>query len=86
MQRMVNQFTNSARVDNNNNNNNNNNYNNYNNYNNNNINNNNNNNNDCISSISTKVALRLEMIQENRCTNKNKKTKYFITKTFLKTT
>ena len=81
MQRMVNQFTNSARVDNNNNNNNNN-----NNYNNNNINNNNNNNNDCISSISTKVALRLEMIQENRCTNKNKKTKYFITKTFLKTT
>ena len=80
---MVNQFTNSARVDNNNNNNNNN---NYNNYNNNNINNNNNNNNDCISSISTKVALRLEMIQENRCTNKNKKTKYFITKTFLKTT
>ena len=80
MQRMVNQFTNSARVDNNNNNN----YNN--NYNNNNINNNNNNNNDCISSISTKVALRLEMIQENRCTNKNKKTKYFITKTFLKTT
>ena len=78
MQRMVNQFTNSARVDNNNNNN-------YNNYNNNNIN-NNNNNNDCISSISTKVALRLEMIQENRCTNKNKKTKYFITKTFLKTT
>ena len=81
---MVNQFTNSARVDNNNNNNNN--YNNYNNYNNNNINNNNNNNNDCISSISTKVALRLEMIQENRCTNKNKKTKYFITKTFLKTT
>ena len=84
MQRMVNQFTNSARVDNNNNNNNNN---NYNNYNNNNINNNNNNNNnDCISSISTKVALRLEMIQENRCTNKNKKTKYFITKTFLKTT
>ena len=68
---MVNQFTNSARVDNNNNNNN--------------IN-NNNNNNDCISSISTKVALRLEMIQENRCTNKNKKTKYFITKTFLKTT
>ena len=79
---MVNQFTNSARVDNNNNNNNNN----YNNYNNNNINNNNNNNNDCISSISTKVALRLEMIQENRCTNKNKKTKYFITKTFLKTT
>ena len=78
---MVNQFTNSARVDNNNNNNNNN----YNNYNNNNIN-NNNNNNDCISSISTKVALRLEMIQENRCTNKNKKTKYFITKTFLKTT
>ena len=78
MQRMVNQFTNSARVDNNNNNNNNN-------YNNNNIN-NNNNNNDCISSISTKVALRLEMIQENRCTNKNKKTKYFITKTFLKTT
>ena len=71
MQRMVNQFTNSARVDNNNNNNN--------------IN-NNNNNNDCISSISTKVALRLEMIQENRCTNKNKKTKYFITKTFLKTT
>ena len=81
MQRMVNQFTNSARVDNNNNNNNNN------NYNNNNINNNNNNNNnDCISSISTKVALRLEMIQENRCTNKNKKTKYFITKTFLKTT
>ena len=85
MQRMVNQFTNSARVDNNNNNNNNN--NNYNNYNNNNINNNNNNNNnDCISSISTKVALRLEMIQENRCTNKNKKTKYFITKTFLKTT
>ena len=77
---MVNQFTNSARVDNNNNNN----YNN--NYNNNNINNNNNNNNDCISSISTKVALRLEMIQENRCTNKNKKTKYFITKTFLKTT
>ena len=81
MQRMVNQFTNSARVDNNNNNNNNN----YNNYNNNNIN-NNNNNNDCISSISTKVALRLEMIQENRCTNKNKKTKYFITKTFLKTT
>ena len=84
MQRMVNQFTNSARVDNNNNNNNNN--NNYNNYNYNNINNNNNNNNDCISSISTKVALRLEMIQENRCTNKNKKTKYFITKTFLKTT
>ena len=84
MQRVVNQFTNSARVDNNNNNNNNN--NNYNNYNNNNINNNNNNNNDCISSISTKVALRLEMIQENRCTNKNKKTKYFITKTFLKTT
>ena len=83
MQRMVNQFTNSARVDNNNNNNNNN---NYTNYNNNNINNNNNNNNDCISSISTKVALRLEMIQENRCTNKNKKTKYFITKTFLKTT
>ena len=83
MQRMVNQFTNSARVDNNNNNNNNN---NYNNYNNNNINNNNNNNNDCISNISTKVALRLEMIQENRCTNKNKKTKYFITKTFLKTT
>ena len=83
MQRMVNQFTNSARVDNNNNNNNNN---NYNNYNNNNINNNNNNNNDCISSISTKVALCLEMIQENRCTNKNKKTKYFITKTFLKTT
>ena len=82
---MVNQFTNSARVDNNNNNNNNN-YNNYNNYNNNNINNNNNNNNDCISSISTEVALRLEMIQENRCTNKNKKTKYFITKTFLKTT
>ena len=82
MQRMVNQFTNSARVDNNNNNNNNN--NNYNNYNNNNIN-NNNNNNDCISSFSTKVALRLEMIQENRCTNKNKKTKYFITKTFLKT-
>ena len=82
MQRMVNQFTNSARVDNNNNNNNN-----YNNYNNNNINNNNNNNNnDCISSISTKVALRLEMIQENRCSNKNKKTKYFITKTFLKTT
>ena len=82
MQRMVNQFTNSARVDNNNNNNN---YNN--NYNNNNVNNNNNNNNnDCISSISTKVALRLEMIQENRCTNKNKKTKYFITKTFLKTT
>ena len=80
MQRMVNQFTNSARVHNNNNNN----YNN--NYNNNNINNNNNNNNDCISSISTKVALRLEMIQENRCTNKNKKTKYFITKTFLKTT
>ena len=81
---MVNQFTNSARVDNNNNNNNNN----YNNYNNNNINNNNNNNNnnDCISSISTKLALRLEMIQENRCTNKNKKTKYFITKTFLKTT
>ena len=49
-------------------------------------NNNNNNNNDCISSISTKVALRLEMIQENRCTNKKKKTKYFITKTFLKTT
>ena len=85
MQRMVNQFTNSARVDNNNNNNNNNNYNNYNNNNINN-NNNNNNNNDCISSISTKVALRLEMIQENRCTNKNKKTKYFITKTFLKTT
>ena len=83
MQRMVNQCTNSARVDNNNNNNNN--YYNYNNYNNNNIN-NNNNNNDCISSISTKVALRLEMIQENRCTNKNKKTKYFITKTFLKTT
>ena len=82
MQRMVNQFTNSARVDNNNNNNN------YNNYNNNNINNNNNNNNnnDCISNISTKVALRLEMIQENRCSNKNKKTKYFITKTFLKTT
>ena len=81
---MVNQFTNSARVDNNNNNNNNN----YNNYNNNNVNNNNNNNNnnDCIFSISTKVALRLEMIQENRCTNKNKKTKYFITKTFLKTT
>ena len=77
MQRMVNQFTNSARVDNNNNNNNDNNYNNYN---------NNNNNNDCISNISTKVALRLEMIQENRCTNKNKKTKYFITKTFLKTT
>ena len=77
MQRMVNQFTNRARVDNNNNNN----------YNDNNINNNNNNNNnDCISSISTKVALRLEMIQENRCTNKNKKTKYFITKTFLKTT
>ena len=71
MQRMVNQFTNSARVDNNNNNN---------------INHNNNNNNDCISSISTKVALRLEMIQENRCSNKNKKTKYFITKTFLKTT
>ena len=70
MQRMVNQFTNSARVDNNNNNN---------------IN-HNNNNNDCISSISTKVALRLEMIQENRCSNKNKKTKYFITKTFLKTT
>ena len=83
---MVNQFTNSARVDNNNNNNNNNNYNNYNNNNINNNNNNNNNNNDCISSISTKVALRLEMIQENRCTNKNKKTKYFITKTFLKTT
>ena len=53
---MVNQFTNSARVDNNNYNNNNNYY--Y--YNNNNI--NNNNNNDCISSISTKVALRLEMI------------------------
>ena len=77
---MVNQFTNSARVDNNNNNNN------YNNYNNNINNNNDNNNNDCISSISTKVALRLEMIQENRCTNKNKKTKYFITKTFLKTT
>ena len=82
---MVNQFTNSARVDNNNNNNNYN-YNNYNNNNINNNNNNNNNNNDCISSISTKVALRLEMIQENRCTNKNKKTKYFITKTFLKTT
>ena len=80
MQRMVNQFTNSARVDNNNNNNNNN-------YNNNNINNNNYYYyNDCISSISTKVALRLEMIQENRCTDKNKKTKYFITKTFLKTT
>ena len=78
---MVNQFTNSARVDNNNNNNNN--YYYYYYYN---INNNNNNNNDCISSISTKVALRLEMIQENRCSNKNKKTKYFITKTFLKTT
>ena len=77
---MVNQFTDSARVDNNNNNN----YYYYNNINNNN--NNNNNNNDCISSISTMVALRLEMIQENRCTNKNKKTKYFITKTFLKTT